>query len=203
MKLLDQVIETNADGMGTMRFTQVKKVGTPSLNCYIYRRDRMDGTFFSYEIFMAKQRKKGDKLPNGTVEAEDRERFVTKNDFGFTASETRNLTHAEKLLTDFVQKLNDKANPPVEDEEDEPVMKALVAPKQRGRKRIDRPNLVYPTADKWFMKDLLAANPIWNQPLAYCQLQKDITNGLIVEVDRVRVNAKGKPSVRYKVANSG
>lgn len=200
MKLLDKSFETNADGMGTMKFTQIKCVETPSLNCYIYRRDKMDGTFFSYEVFMSKRRKKGDKLPGGLVEAEDRERYPTKNDFGFGAKETRNLVQAEKFLSEFVQKLNDKANPQVDEEE--PVMAALTSDvvaekKGRGRKRIDRPNLVYPTVDKWLMKDLLVENPMWSQALAYVQLQKDILAGLVVEVDRVRMNAKGKPSVRY------
>ena len=211
MKLLDTSIETNADCMGTMRFVQIEKVETPSLNCYIYRREQLDGTFFSYETFIAKRRHKGDKLPGGLVELEDRERFATKNDFGFTAKEAKSLGVAKDFLVEFVAKLKDK-----EDKKngvgvvEEDKFSALVAtaldltPKTRGRKRKERPPLVYPTVNQWLMKDLLKANVAeWTQPLVYIQLQKDIADGIVVEIARVKNDSgRGRAMVVYKTVKA-
>lgn len=211
MKLLDLVFETNADKMGTMRFVQVEKVETPSLNCYIYRRDQLDGTFFSYEVFIAKRRYKGDKLPGGLVELEDRERYCTANSFGSTAKECRSLPRSQVILAEFVKKLHDKENKknePADVVDGDDFVNALhakleVTPKvkgQRGRKRIERPDIQYPTMQRFGMKDILKMNEKYSQPLAYQQLKKDITAGLLVEVGRVKsANGRGKPSVVYSV----
>lgn len=210
MKLIDRQFVKNYDKNGDMTFTQVKMVETPSLNCYIYRRDRMDGTFFSYEVFYSKRRHKGDKLPGGLVEAEDREVYPTCNSFGFNAKETNDIHRAEQFLSEFVKKLNDKELGKTKSEftDSEDFVKALeskleVTPKvkgQRGRKRIERPEMQYPTIQQFGMKDILKMNEKYNQPLAYQQLQKDIKGGVVVEVGRVKSSSgRGKPSVVYGI----
>ncbi|NBR06931.1 MAG: hypothetical protein EBT92_14310 [Planctomycetes bacterium] len=208
MKLLPQSFVKNYDKMGDNTFTQLKMVPTATLNAYIYKRTKMDGTFVSFEVFVAKQRFKGQPLPGGVVEAEDREQYPTSNNFGFTAKESRNLEQAEKFLAEFVVEMQEK-----KDKKDgvtkEPVdgdgfMEALTAkmnmpPKQRGRKRKERPPIVYPTGNQWLMKDLLAINKGWNQPLAYVQVQKDLEAGVVVEVARVKSpTGKGRAAVAYK-----
>jgi hypothetical protein len=51
------------------------------------------------------------------------------------------------------------------------------------------------------MKDLLVSNPSWTQPSAYVQLQKDIKDGKIKEVARVKsASGRGKPAVIYSIA---
>ena len=200
MKLLEKRFTANHEKMGEMEFLQIKKIETSTLNVYIYQRNRLDGSFFSYETFYALRRFKGQPLPGGQVEAESRERYPKGNSFGFTARESRSLVQAEIFLQEFVkelQKKEDKRNGVVDQDLLDLVKAKLNAPKgKRGRKRKDRPEIVYPK-DQWFMKDLLVLNSGYSQPLAYQQLQKDIKSGLVVEVERIRLGSKGKPSVRY------
>lgn len=201
--------ESNHECMGTMRFVQLKKVQTPSLNCYIYRREKLDGTFFSYEVFIAKVRHAGDKLPGGLVELEDREVYPKASAFGFTAKEVKGMGAAEAFLAEFVEKLKEKEDKKngVEDTDDETFEETVSAkldltPKVRGRKRKERPALVYPTGNQWLMKDLLKANEVgWTQPLAYIELQKALKSGIVVEVARVKNDSgRGRAMVVYKTA---
>lgn len=208
MKLLPDSFVKNYDRCGDNTFTQVKMVPTVTLNAYIYKRTKMDGTFVSFEVFVAKQRFKGQPLPGGVVEAEDREQYPTANNFGFTAKEAKGMGAAEMFLAEFVVKMQEKDDKK-NGVEKEPVdgdgfMEALTAKmnlpkKQRGRKRKERPAIVYPTGNQWLMKDLLAINPVWNQPLAYIQVQKDMEAGVVVEVARVKsASGKGRAAVAYK-----
>jgi hypothetical protein len=206
MRLLPQSFVKNYDKCGDNIFTQVKMVPTVTLNAYIYKRTKMDGTFVSFEVFVAKQRFKGQPLPGGVVEAEDREQYPTANNFGFTAKEVKGMGAAEAFLTEFVEKMQEKDDKKngVKPVEDEGFMEALTAkmdmpPKQRGRKRKERPAIVYPTGKQWLMKDLLAINPVWNQPLAYIQIQKDMEAGVVVEVARIKsASGRGRAAVAYK-----
>ena len=209
MKNLPNEFVKNYDKSGDNRFLQVKMVPTPSLNCYIYRREKMDGSFVSFEVFQAKQRFAGQALPGGLVEEVDREVYPTANHFGFSAKETRNLDRAEFLLQEFVDELkkkDDKKNgvTPVEDESFAALVsqKLDVTPKARGRKRKERPELVYPVESKWSMKDLLKINNgNWNQPLIYAALQTEIKLGRIVEVARVKnESGRGRAAVVYSKA---
>ena len=208
MKLLEQTFVKNFDKCGDNAFTQVKTAPTPSLNTYLYRRDLMDGSFVSYEVFVAKRRYKGDKLPGGLVEAEDRERYPTANDFGFTAKEFKNLSSAESYFDELVEKMQvkeDKKNgveaPKAETFEAQVSAKLDLTPKIRGRKRKERPALVYPTGNQWLMKDLLVVNEKWTQPLAYIELQKALKSGIVVEVARVKNDSgRGRAMVVYKTA---
>lgn len=199
MLLLETSFVTNADKMGDMTFTQVKSQTTPTLTVYIYRRDNLDGSFFKYEVFMAKRRYKGQQLPGGLVEECDREQYPRANSFGFTAWETNTIQRAEQIFNNLVKELVDKSAVPVDDGEEVSAEVVSTEPKQRGRKRIERPDMVYPTGN-WTMKDLLKVNPEWNQPLCYQKLTVDRKAGLVVEVARLKVEgAKGKPQVSYKV----
>lgn len=210
MKLLPKSFVKNYDKMGDNQFSQVKMVPTVTLNAYIYRRERMDGSFVAFEVFVAKQRMKGQPLPGGLFEEEDREQYPTANNFGFTAKESKSMVQAEKFLAEFVEKMQkkeDKKNG-VKAVEDDGFMEALTAKmnlpkKQRGRKRKERPAIVYPTGNQWLMKDLLALNPAWNQPLAYIQIQKDMEVGVVVEVARVKsASGKGRAAVAYKAVKT-
>jgi len=210
MKLLPNKFVKNYDKMGDNTFTQVKMVPTVTLNAYIYRRERMDGSFVSFEVFVAKQRFKGQPLPGGLFEEEDREQYPTSNNFGFTAKEAKTIEQAERFLGEFVEKMQakeDKKNG-VKPVEEEGFMEAITAKmnlpkKQRGRKRKERPAIVYPTGNQWLMKDLLSLNPAWNQPLAYIQVQKDMEAGVVVEVARIKsASGKGRAAVAYKAVKT-
>jgi hypothetical protein len=103
-----------------------------------------------------------------------------------------------------MQEKDDKKNG-VKPVEDEGFMEALTAkmdmpPKQRGRKRKERPALKYPTLPKFGMKDLLESNREWNQPLIYIAIQSDIKAGIVVEVARVKSESgKGRARVIYSL----
>lgn len=169
MKLLEKEFVKNCEGVGDTVFKQIKKRESNGLNVYIYNRTK-EG-FNTYEVFIAKRRFKGQPLPGGNVEAEDREQYPTANHFGFTAKEVRNMAQAEVEFDKFLNKNNK--------EEDEIVL------------------LKYPK-NNWSMKDLLLNNPNWSYPRAYAQVKKDIENNLIKEVKRVKsASGRGKPTVIY------
>ena len=199
MKLLDIEFVKNVDKSGDNKFVQVTMLPTSPLNAYIYRREKMDGTFVSFEVFVAKRRYKGQPLPGGLFEECDREQYPTANNFGFTAKEFKNFSSAESFLGELVKKQQDKEDKKLEDtlqkiqdEEDEkngvvPEVEEVVnvEPKQRGRKRLERPELVYPNIPQFSMKELLSANEKWTQPLIYIALQSDIEACKVVEVCRI------------------
>ena len=171
MKLLEKQFVKNCDGVGDTTFTQLKKKEVNGKNIYIYSREKPN--WIRYEVFIAKQRFKGQPLPGGAVEAEDREQYPTANSFGFTAKEVTTLERAEIVFNEFISKKDDSAP------------------------EVTQSTLNY-SAGKFTMKDLLLNNPTWSQPRAYIQIQKDIKAGLIKEVDRVKnANGRGKPSVVY------
>jgi hypothetical protein len=173
MKLLPQSFTANYEQVGDTLFTQVKKQEAGGLNCYIYKREK-EG-FRKFEVFVSKRRMKGDKLPGGAVEAESRECYPKAHSFGVTAKEVVTMAQAEVEFQKFLNK-NDK-------EEDKEV----------------KAGLNYPA--RFSMKELLVANPDWSQPTAYIQVQKDIKDGKITEVDRVKsATGRGKPAVIYSIA---
>ena len=173
MKLLEKEFVKNCEGVGDTTFKQMKKQESNGLNVYIYNRTK-EG-FNTYEVFVSKRRFKGQPLPGGNVEAEDREQYPTANHFGFTAKEVRTMAQAEVEFQKFLNK-NDK--------EEEQQVKLVLS---------------YPP--RFSMKDLLVSNPSWTQPSAYVQLQKDIKDGKIKEVARVKsATGRGKPSVIYSIA---
>ena len=80
MKLLEKQFVKNCDGVGDTTFTQLKKKEVNGKNIYIYSREKPN--WLRYEVFIAKQRFKGQPLPGGAVETEDREQYPTANSFG-------------------------------------------------------------------------------------------------------------------------
>lgn len=177
MKLLEKKFVKNCEGVGDTTFEQIKKQSVGSVNVYIYNRYKENKSFNKFEVFIAKQRFKGQPLPAGNVEAEDREQYPTANAFGFTAKEANTLIAAESFFKEFVKKANAK-------EGDE-------SPKRAG--------LDYPKGN-FSMKDLLAKNSDWSQPSAYIQVRKDIDAKVVKEVGRVKSESgRGKPSVVYHI----
>lgn len=173
MKLLEKSFVKNCEGVGDTLFTQLKKQESNGLNVYIYHRTK-EG-FSTYEVFVARQRLKGQPLPGGNVEQEDREQYPTANHFGFTAKEVKTLGRAEIVFNEFLNKR--------EENDEEPKIVSLKYPK-----------------NNFSMKDLLVANTDWSYPKAYLQVKKDVENGLVKEVKRVKSESgRGKPSVIYSI----
>lgn len=92
------------DGFGASEYvllTQLKRTETVAL----YERKSQKGTVFGgYELFIIKMRHKGDPLPGGMFEKEDREVYPSAGSFGKTAWHIWDRTVAEKRYAELVQK---------------------------------------------------------------------------------------------------
>ena len=170
----------------------------------VYERSHSDGRVKDYETIKIKVLKAGSRIFKEVL-TEDEERYPGTSEFGRSAwSFTGNgKTAAISKFNQLTEDLSEKDNPKqvVADQGFEALVakKMGATPKTRGRKRKERPEIVYPTVEQWVMKDLLKANPQWNQPLAYIQLQKDMKKGKVKEVARVKnVSGRGRAAVVYR-----
>jgi hypothetical protein len=222
MKKLELNFETNADQTGKMRFIQLERCDTVAL----YRRDRMDGKVFSYELFKIKVVKAGTKLPNGKVVEEDYEKYPTKHNFGVWAWEFKSLTiavnnynrvkqdcaidddliaterEAVEVLDESDLVTIDRATGEVIPDMEETITindnsLQVETTGKRGRKAAIRPEIVFP-AVTFTMKDLLAVNVEWSQPLLYIKLQEAISTNKIMDLGNVpNPTGRGKPAKQY------
>jgi hypothetical protein len=115
-----------------------------------------------FEVFRIKIRCKGESLPGGDVEMEDREVYPSANSFGKSAYFCFTLAAAEKR---FGEMMGQTIAP-------EPLIVGAVAiakslapnpsestTKHRGRPRIERPRLMIPTGE-FSMKDMAELNKV-------------------------------------------
>lgn len=185
MKKLEKSFVGNYDRVGNTRFVQVKRTNDVAM----YRRENMDGTLRSYEVFLVKMRKKGDPLPNGVVEKEDRECYPGSAVFGRIAYDCKTEDQAEARYEELIERAVE--------------LKAAAAESKATGKRVVRRNKkkvdVQLPNGKFTMKMLVAETGM-TQPVLYLILQNLIKTGKVVEVERVRVEGqRGKASVVYSV----
>ena len=185
IKQLDKTFVKNCDGLGDMKFIQVKHDG----DVYMYQRQKMDGSLHSYECFLAVKILAGAKLPNGEVVKESYVRYVTSNSKNAFFCSTRES--AEIRYNQLIKKVKD--NEVVDSDED--LVTKVVSKGCRGRKAKLRPTVVIPSTKTFGMKDLLKINPAYNQPLLYIAVKND------KRIKRVGTkpneSGKGMPSVVY------
>lgn len=164
-------------------------------NVALYARYRGDGTLKDHEVFKIKVTPKGTEIFKKITE-DDIECYPSSNVFGKTAWSYKNYNAALQKYNDLVLESAERA----EIDFKENVENAMNAPRRgKGRRRVVRPELVFPTSETWSMKELLAANSeAYTHPSAYVTLQEKIKAGLVVEVARVP-QGRGKPAVMYKV----
>jgi hypothetical protein len=183
MKKLEKSFVGNYDRVGNTRFVQVKRTADVAM----YRRENMDGSVRSYEVFLVKMRKKGDPLPNGAVEKEDRECYPGSAVFGRIAYDCKSEDQAEARYEELIERAVE--------------LKAAAAESKATGKRVVRRNKkkvdVQLPKGKFTMKMLVAETGM-TQPVLYLYLQNLIKEGKVVEVERVRVEGqRGKASVVY------
>jgi hypothetical protein len=183
MKKLEKSFVGNYDRVGNTRFVQVKRTADVAM----YRRENMDGSVRSYEVFLVKMRKKGDPLPNGAVEKEDRECYPGSAVFGRIAYDCKTEDQAEARYEELIERSVE--------------LKAAAAESKATGKRVVRRNKkkvdVQLPKGKFTMKMLVAETGM-TQPVLYLYLQNLINEGKVVEVERVRVEGqRGKASVVY------
>ena len=105
MKDIPTKFVKNCDLVGNNTFIQIKKEG----NVYMYRRERMDSTIKSYEVFLGKFIAKGTPLPGGVVEKEDRIQYPGSAQFGKTAYDCKNESQAEQRFEELLKKSANQA----------------------------------------------------------------------------------------------
>jgi hypothetical protein len=201
MKTLETQFVSGDGGFGAtpLTYNQVARDG----NFAIYERSR-SGKVKDFEVINIRILKAGTKIFQQTV-AEDTERYPGTSQFGSYAWSFTSLGAAQTKLAKLVAERDEvKVEKKKEVVDGDGFMEALTAKmnlpkKQRGRKRKERPSLVYPTGNQWLMKDLLVLNKAWTQPLAYIQLQKDMKAGAVVEVARIKsASGRGRAAVAYR-----
>lgn len=181
MKLLDHKFTKNVEKVGTTDFTQIKVHKGTKANVYIYLREKPDRSFSRYEVFIAKRRYKGQPLPGGNVELEDREQYPTANNFGYTAKETPSIFRADVLFDEFVAKVDALATEA--SDSDTPVAPTTIT--------------AYPPG-QWLLSQLRDLNPHLTKSRIYLLLQLEITEGRVSKCG-TKPNAlgRGKPSILY------
>ena len=188
MKMLQKEFTANYDKCGNNVFTQLRKENGVA----IYKRTRTDGIVKGYEVFIVKIRKKGDKLPGGLVEKEDRECYPGAASFGRYAYSCKTEAQAETRFDELVAKLkaNADASEDTESETEEPKETTPAKPK-KAKVEVKAP------AGKWTMKMLVAETGM-SQGNLYPIVKQMLTKGMIVEVERVAAGGRGRPSVVYQ-----
>jgi hypothetical protein len=196
MKTLELVKRWTGDGYGDAGariFTQVKRNEKVAL----YRRTvESTGSYDGHEVFLIKMRHKGDKLPGGMVEAEDREVYPSANSFGRTAWGMGGAAAEAKF-----QELTDKVNGVVHEPEETPEEDAQEneapsdAPKHRGRPKREMPTFVLPDGE-FSVKELAASNGV-EYVVAY-QFVKQEEGKTVIPTRSERRAARGKETQLYK-----
>lgn len=210
MKTLPLRFQKNCDHVGVNTFVQVKREG----NVAMYQRLNKDGTTRSYEVFLVKTRLKGQPLPNGTVEAEDREVYPGAKSFGRFAVDCKTLEHAEDRFENMVKNVQDLAEAREEAEKTgqsvagirrsrtaaTKVKTVKVKGGKRGRKRMDVNFTLPPSGTKFTKKQLMKTVVDIGPSLLYNRIQEYVRAGKIVEHGTFREEGqRGKSQVIYRV----
>ena len=184
MKKLEKTFVGNYDRVGNTRFVQVKRTKEVAM----YRRENMDGSVRSYEVFLVKTRKKGDALPNGAVEKEDRECYPGTSAFGRIAYDCKTEDQAETRYDELIERAKDLL------EAQEESVKTGKRVKVSRKKKVD----VKLPSGKFTMKMLMSEYQL-PQPTLYLIVKKWIAEAKVGVVDSVRnESGRGKPALVYQ-----
>ena len=216
MKTLRTEFEANYDKSGKMKFTQLRREGDVAL----YHRTRPDSSTFNYEVFIVKTAKAGTALPNGAVEAEDRERYPGADAFGRYAYDCSTLEAAEKKFNELLVKADSLAE--AREESDRTgkrvrakkvinVIKVKSAEKnkegmvstedgRKGRKSVDRTQFVFPDGE-WSMKQAHALNPSVCHATIWTYAKQLVKSGDLIVCGQLN-GGRGKATLLYRFVTS-
>jgi len=187
MKKIEKKFTMNADKVGDNNFIQVKRTDDVAM----YRRERLDGTVKSYEVFIVKRRYKGDPLPGGAVEKEDRECYPGSSVFGKIAYDCKTEDQAEARFEQLVKK--------VKDSEDAAEESKRTGKPNRGRRKAKKLNVPIPPS-KFTMKFLIESTG-YSQPRLYPIVKNWLIEQKISVVGKQKPEGgKGKPALIYMAA---
>ena len=186
MKKLEKQFVMNADKVGDNKFIQVKRTDDVAM----YRRERLNGEVKGYEVFIVKRRYKGDPLPGGQVEKEDRECYPGANAFGKFAYDCRTEEAAEERYEQMIRKAKDS-----QDAKEEAARTGKPNKGRRSKAKVD----VQPPTGKRFTMKFLVSSTGYNQPQLYPVVRQWLTEGKVTVVGKERAEGgRGKPAVVYE-----
>lgn len=187
MKDIPEKFVKNCDLVGNNTFIQIKKEG----NVYMYRRERMDGTVKSYEVFLGKFIAKGTPLPGGAVEKEDRIQYPGSAQFGKTAYDCKTEAQAEQRFEELLKKSANQA-----EAKEESIKSGKPNKGRRGTKK----TVNVPEKGSKFNMKLLITNTGLAQPVLFPIVKQWEKDGLIKVNGYVKAEGgKGRPSIEYLV----
>lgn len=162
-------------------------------NFAVYERSR-NNIVKDYETIIIKTLKAGTQIFKQIL-AEDEERYPSTSQWGHYAWSFNNRQAALNKLNQLFQNKNTPVEPKTTIQALTPTIK-----KSKGRPKTQRPNLVFPThQDGFTMKQLLAINSQWTQPLAYIEIKKLSTTGSIIEIKRTKSSSgRGRAAITYQ-----
>lgn len=179
----------NCDMVGNNTFVQVKKQG----NVYMYRRERMDGSFKSYEVFLGKFIAKGTPLPGGAIEKEDRIQYPGSAQFGKTAYDCKTESQAEQRFDELLLKSKNQSEAKEEAEK-------TGKPNKGRRSNSTKKDVPIPAKGTKFNMKFLVTNTGIDQPTLFPIVKRWEATGLIRAVGTVKAEGgKGRPSIQYEV----
>jgi len=189
MKDIPEKFVKNCDLVGNNTFIQIKKEG----NVYMYRRERMDGTVKSYEVFLGKFIAKGTPLPGGAVEKEDRIQYPGSAQFGKTAYDCKTEAQAEQRFEELLKKSANQAEAKEE--------AAKTGVRNRGRRGASNKiklDMTLNKGTKFTAKFLMTVLGV-TQPVLFPIIKQWEKDGVIKVNGSVKCEGKGRPSTEYIV----
>jgi hypothetical protein len=187
IKKLETEFTLNADKRGDNVFKQVKRNDFAA----IYQRFDMEGKPLEFEVFAVK--KAGGVAVFGRY-YEPYEAYPGAGAFGRTAWSTNTIQRAQQIFDEITTgkglRKQGLATKPV-------LVKLKKVGGGKGRPRVARPELVLPKK-QFCMKELLAVNTGYTQPVLYIDLMKLVKQNKVVEAERKQLG-RGRPVVFYKV----
>ena len=190
MITLPQSKRWTGDGFGNTYariLTQVKRTDEVALyERTVESSKRIEG----FEVFLVKIRHKGDALPGGAVEAEDREVYPGSSAFGRIAWHVTDKAAAEKLFDKLVN------GEPVEDVPVEAVTDETPETPSQPK----TPTVILLPVGEFSVKDLAESNKV-EYPIAYLFVKDQLEKKLIQVLREERRSVKGKPTKIYGKTN--
>lgn len=214
MRTLENQFSMAPDKGGLFDYSLVKRDGDVAI--YERTKSNKEGKVSGnreYEIFLVKKRFKGQPLPGGMFEKEDRECYPGKESFGKTAFFCNSLERAEERFNELKEKNNDaqarkeeailtgsetkrgRKKKVVKEVEVKTEDNAL--PKKRGRQSLDRTTLSFPTGE-WTMKQAHELNPFCCHATVYHYVKSMVDAGKMQVCGSV-TGGRGKAKLMYRM----
>ena len=189
MKDIPKKFVKNCDMVGNNTFIQVKKEG----NVYMYRRERMDGSFKSYEVFLGKFIAKGTPLPGGAVEKEDRIQYPGSAQFGKTAYDCKTESQADQRFDELLLKSKNQS-----EAKEEAAKTGIRNRGRRGTSKKVKLDMTLNKGTKFTAKFLMSVLGV-SQPVLFPILKQWQADGTIKVNGSVKGEGKGRPAIEYIV----